>query len=39
VVGTPKPGGFDALVEGADSSTLLKMRAIAPFTHLLDMLL
>lgn len=39
VVGTSAPGGFDALVEGADRATLLKMRAITPFTHLLDILL
>ena len=39
VVGTSKPGGLEALVEGADSSALLKMRAITPFTHLLDVLL
>jgi len=39
VVGTDHPGGFDTLVEGADSPTLLKMRAIAPFTHLLDILM
>ncbi len=39
VVGTERPGGFDALVEGADSDSLFKMRAITPFTHLLDILL
>lgn len=39
VVGTDQPGGFDALVEGADSDSLFKMRAITPFTHLLDILL
>ena len=29
VVGTERPGGFDALVEGADSDSLFKMRALS----------
>ena len=39
VVGTPAPGGYDALVQGTDPDTLFKMRAIAPFTRLLDILM
>lgn len=39
VVGTEAPGGQDALVQGADPDTLFKMRAIAPFTYLLDILI
>ncbi|WP_310566391.1 phosphatidylserine/phosphatidylglycerophosphate/cardiolipin synthase family protein [Hydrogenophaga sp.] len=39
VVGTASAGGDDTLVEGADRDTLLMMRAIAPFTRLLDILM
>lgn len=39
VVGTASAGGYDTLVEGADRDTLFKMRAIAPFTRLLDILM
>ncbi len=39
VVGTASPGGHDALVQQADSDTRFKMRAIAPFTRLLDVLM
>ncbi len=39
VVGTAAPGGHDALVQQADPDTLFKMRAIAPFTRLLDILM
>lgn len=39
VVGTTAAGGYDALVQGTDPDTLFKMRAIAPFTRLLDILM
>lgn len=39
VVGTDSPGGYDALIQGADSDTLFKMRAVTPFASLLDFLL
>lgn len=39
VLGTPEAGGYDALVEGADPDTHRMMRAISPFTWLLDVLL
>lgn len=39
VVGTDSPGGDAALVQGADRDTLFKMRTIAPFTRLLDILM
>ncbi|MEY3251372.1 MAG: Major cardiolipin synthase ClsA [Pseudomonadota bacterium] len=39
ILGTPGAGGYDALVEGADPDTHLMMRAISPFTWLLDVLL
>ncbi len=39
VVGTPNPGGFNTLVHGADEDSRMKMRAITPFTRLLDILM
>ena len=39
VVGTPEAGGFEALVQDADSATLFKMRAVTPFANLLDFLM
>lgn len=39
ILGTPEAGGYVALVEGADPDTHLMMRAISPFTWLLDVLL
>jgi putative cardiolipin synthase len=39
VVGAANAGGYETLVEGADSDTLFKMRAIAPFASWLDFLM
>ncbi len=39
IVGTPAAGGYQALVEGADRNTHLLMRAVAPLTRLLDVLM
>lgn len=39
IVGTPSARGLDALVEGADSDSLLLMRAAAPLARLFDVLM
>jgi putative cardiolipin synthase len=39
IVGAPGAGGYDALVEGADRDTHLLMRAVAPLSRLLDVLM
>jgi putative cardiolipin synthase len=39
VLGAANAGGYETLVDGADSDTLFKMRAIAPFASLLDFLM
>ena len=39
ITGTPGAGGYDALIQGADSDTIFQMRMARPFASFLDFLL